>query len=135
MSAPLYVDTAPELAAFASAVRQEAGARVGVDTEAASFHRYRDRIYLVQVSSPTQTALIDPVAIGDLTPIGTLLADSRLEKTFHDADYDLRVLDRPGGGNFSLRPAMTSPSSPPAIQPNAGRRGRKANGVPACRTG
>jgi len=97
VSAPLYVDTAPELAAFVSAVRQEAGARVGVDTEAASFHRYRDRIYLVQVSSPTQTALIDPVAIGDLTPIGTLLADSRLEKTFHDADYDLRVLDRDYG--------------------------------------
>jgi ribonuclease D len=97
VSAPLYVDTAPELAAFVSAVRQEPRARVGVDTEAASFHRYRDRIYLVQVSSPTQTALIDPVAIDDLNPIGALLADPGLEKTFHDADYDLRVLDRDYG--------------------------------------
>jgi ribonuclease D len=97
VSAPLYVDTAPELATFVSAVRQEPRARVGVDTEAASFHRYRDRIYLVQVSSPTQTALIDPVAIDDLNPIGSLLADPGLEKTFHDADYDLRVLDRDYG--------------------------------------
>ena len=97
MSAPLYVDTAPELAAFVSAVRSERGARVGVDTEAASFHRYRDRIYLLQVSSPTQSAVIDPVAINDLGPIGSLLADPQLEKTFHDADYDLRVLDRDFG--------------------------------------
>jgi len=93
----LYVDTGPELAAFITAVRRES--RVGVDTEAASFHRYRDRIYLLQVSSPSQTALIDPVAIAkpDLGPVGAMLADPQLEKTFHDADYDLRVLDRDYG--------------------------------------
>jgi ribonuclease D len=97
VSAPSYVDTGPELAAFITAVRRES--RVGVDTEAASFHRYRDRIYLLQVSSPTQTALIDPVAIAttDLGPVGAMLADPQLEKTFHDADYDLRVLDRDYG--------------------------------------
>jgi len=92
-----YVDTPQELAAFIASVRTES--RVGVDTEAASFHRYRDRIYLLQVSSPTQTALIDPVAIAapDLGPVGALLADPQLEKVFHDADYDLRVLDRDYG--------------------------------------
>ena len=97
MTAPRYVDTPNELAEFTSAVRRES--RVGVDTEAASFHRYRDRIYLLQVSSPTQTALIDPVAIAaaDLGPFGALLADPQLEKVFHDADYDLRVLDRDYG--------------------------------------
>ena len=97
MSAPLYIDTAPELAAFVTAARREH--RIGVDTEAASFHRYRDRIYLLQVSSPTQTAVIDPVAIAapGLEPFGGLLADPQVEKTFHDADYDLRVLDRDYG--------------------------------------
>jgi ribonuclease D len=92
-----YVDTPQDLAGFISAVRGES--RVGVDTEAASFHRYRDRIYLLQVSSPTQTALIDPVAIAaaDLGPVGALLGDPQLEKVFHDADYDLRVLDRDYG--------------------------------------
>src|SRR6266540_3335225 len=94
---PGYVDTPQALAALIAAVRKES--RVAVDTEAASFHRYRDRIYLLQVSSPTQTALIDPVAIAasDLGPFGTLLADPQLEKVFHDADYDLRVLDRDYG--------------------------------------
>lgn len=90
-----YADTPQKLAAFVAAVRREA--RVGVDTEAASFHRYRDRIYLLQVSSATQTALIDPLAITDLAPVGALLGDLEVEKVFHDADYDLRVLDRDYG--------------------------------------
>jgi len=89
---PGYVDTPQALAALIAAVRKES--RVAVDTEAASFHRYRDRIYLLQVSSPTQTALIDPLAIADLAPFGGLLTDPHVEKVFHDADYDLRVLDR-----------------------------------------
>jgi len=97
LTLPRYVDTPHDLAALVAAVRKES--RVGVDTEAASFHRYHDRIYLLQISSPTQTALIDPVAIAapDLGPVGALLADPRLEKIFHDADYDLRVLDRDYG--------------------------------------
>jgi len=96
-ASPRYVDTPQDLAALVAAVRKES--RVGVDTEAASFHRYRDRIYLLQISSPTQTAIIDPVAIAapDLGPVGALLADLQLEKIFHDADYDLRVLDRDYG--------------------------------------
>lgn len=87
-----YVATPQALAEVAAAMRGER--QVAVDTEAASFHRYRDRIYLLQVSSRTETALIDPLAVADLTPFGALLADPAVEKTFHDADYDLRVLDR-----------------------------------------
>ena len=90
-----YADSPQKLAAFIAAVRRES--RVAVDTEAASFHRYRDRIYLLQVSSATQTALIDPLAITDLDPVGALLTDAGVEKVFHDADYDLRVLDRDYG--------------------------------------
>jgi ribonuclease D len=70
---------------------------VAVDTEAASFHRYRDRICLVQVSSASHAAIIDPLALNDLAPVGDLLADRAVEKVFHDADYDLRTLDRDYG--------------------------------------
>lgn len=90
-----YIDTPPKLAAFIAGVRREP--RVGVDTEAASFHRYRDRIYLLQVSSASQTALIDPLAVTDLGAFGALLSDPHIEKVLHDADYDLRVLDRDYG--------------------------------------
>ena len=67
---------------------------VAADTEAASFHRYRDRIFLIQLSSPATTVLVDPLALPDLSPIGELLGDPAVEKIFHDADYDLRILDR-----------------------------------------
>lgn len=90
-----YVDAPQKLAALTAALSREP--RLGVDTEAASFHRYKDRIYLLQVSSATQTALIDPLAVSDLAPVATLLSDARIEKVFHDADYDLRVLDRDYG--------------------------------------
>src|SRR2546426_11657246 len=70
---------------------------VAVDTEAASFHRYHDRIFLIQLSSPSRTEIIDPLAVADLSPVGRLLADPKVEKIFHDADYDLRILDRDYG--------------------------------------
>ncbi len=89
------IDTPQALAPLIAAMRKSP--TVGMDTEAASFHRYRDRIYLLQVSSATETALIDPLAISDLSPVGALLADPNVEKVFHDADYDLRVLDRDYG--------------------------------------
>jgi ribonuclease D len=70
---------------------------VAVDTEAASFHRYHDRVYLVQVSTRELTAVIDPLAVKDLSGLGRLLADPGTEIVLHDADYDLRILDRDYG--------------------------------------
>ncbi len=69
---------------------------IAVDTEAASFHRYHDRVYLLQLSSRDTTAVVDPLAV-DLTPFGAMLADPSVEVVFHDADYDLRLLDREFG--------------------------------------
>lgn len=66
---------------------------LAVDTEAASFHRHLDRIYLIQVSTRTQTAIIDPLGVRDLSAFGALLADQTREVVFHDADYDLRLFD------------------------------------------
>jgi ribonuclease D len=71
--------------------------RIAFDTEAASFHRYVDRVYLIQLSSDSETALIDPLEITNLEPIGAILEDPRVEVVFHDADYDLRVLNRDYG--------------------------------------
>ncbi len=71
--------------------------RLGIDTEGASFHRYVDRIYLLQVSSEQETAIVDPLAISDLSSFGRLLSDPAIELVFHDADYDLRTLDRDYG--------------------------------------
>jgi ribonuclease D len=66
---------------------------LAVDTEAASFHRFHDRIYLLQLSSRRETAVVDPLAVTSLAPLAAALADPAIEIVFHDADYDLRLLN------------------------------------------
>ncbi len=66
---------------------------LAVDTEAASFHRFHDRIYLLQLSSRHETAVVDPLAVTSLAPLAAALADPAVEIVFHDADYDLRLLN------------------------------------------
>jgi len=90
-----YIQTPEALAEAMAALEREP--LVAVDTEAASFHRYHDRIFLIQLSSPSRTEIIDPLAVADLSPVGRLLANQKIEKIFHDADYDLRILDRDYG--------------------------------------
>ncbi len=87
-----YVDNSHELAALVKRVASEP--LIAVDTEAASFHRYIDRIYLIQLSTREETAIIDPLTVTDVAELGAVLADPAVEVIFHDADYDLRILDR-----------------------------------------
>jgi ribonuclease D len=89
------IETAADLAALVDRLRGEP--LVAMDTEAASFHRFHDRVYLLQLSSRRETAVVDPLATGTLDPVGELLADPAIEIIFHDADYDLRLLDREYG--------------------------------------
>lgn len=95
MSPPLLIQSQPELDALF--VRLQGAPLLALDTEAASFHRYVDRVYLLQISSRSETAVIDPLAVASLAPLGRVLADSDTEIVFHDADYDLRLLDREYG--------------------------------------
>src|SRR2546430_17489106 len=63
-----YIRTPEALAESVAAFRRQP--LVGADTEAASFHRYRDRIFLVQLSSRDgRTAIIDPLTLPDLAPL------------------------------------------------------------------
>jgi ribonuclease D len=87
-----YIDTPSTLDAAVARLRDR---RVlAVDTEAAGYHRYLDRLSLLQISGPETNYLIDPFALADLEPVTALLADPEVEIVFHDADYDLRILDR-----------------------------------------
>jgi ribonuclease D len=85
------VERPAQLREFLQAVADEPA--LAVDTEAASFHRHLDRIYLIQVSTRSLTAIIDPLGVKDLSGFGALLADQEREIVFHDADYDLRLFD------------------------------------------
>jgi ribonuclease D len=87
---PLYLDDADAVERFVDSIARER--LLAVDTEGASFHRFHDRIYLLQLSTREQTAVIDPLPIGTPKALGRMLEDAKVEIVFHDADYDLRLL-------------------------------------------
>jgi ribonuclease D len=70
---------------------------LALDTEGASFHRFLDRIYLLQISTRDRSAIIDPLPIGSPALLGDLLQSNAVEVVFHDADYDLRLLHQDYG--------------------------------------
>ncbi len=81
--------------AFSQLIGHLAGTPVvALDTEASSFHRYHERLGLVQLSDRQDTWLLDPLAIADMAPLGALLGSAEGETVIHDADYDLRLLKR-----------------------------------------
>ena len=91
----LYFDTSDAVDGFLASI---GAARIlALDTEGASFHRYVDRIYLLQLSTREQTAILDPLPIGTPRRLGAMLEDPNVEIVFHDADYDLRLLQRDYG--------------------------------------
>lgn len=90
MHTPIYLDRSSDVDTFLASIGSVR--RIALDTEGASFHRFVDRIYLLQLSTRDQTAIIDPVPIGRPAGLGKLLEDPKVEIVFHDADYDLRLL-------------------------------------------
>ncbi len=70
---------------------------LALDTEGASFHRFIDRVYLLQLSTRRTTAILDPLSIDKPARLGALLEDPKVEVVFHDADYDLRLLHQDYG--------------------------------------
>ncbi|MBI2094694.1 MAG: HRDC domain-containing protein [Candidatus Omnitrophica bacterium] len=66
-----------------------------VDTEADSLHHYAEKLCLVQISTPDDDLVIDPLAGLDLGPLCRLLEEKKL--VFHGADFDIRMLKKSSG--------------------------------------
>src|SRR5512138_1483490 len=90
---PSFVADAPAVEALAR--RLAAEPVLAVDTESNSFHVYRERICLVQISTRDEDFIVDPLAV-DLAPLGAVLCDGR-ETVLHGADYDVRCMKREWG--------------------------------------
>ncbi len=96
MAAPFsLINTSAELGALMDQLRKEPV--LALDTEASSFHRYKERICLIQLSTRKSTWLIDPLTVEDMAPLGMMLEDPAIEWVIHDADYDLRMLKKQYG--------------------------------------
>jgi len=68
--------------------------RVSVDTESNSLHAFREQVCLVQFSTQRTDYILDPFVFADLSALGPLFRDSKIEKIFHAAEYDLICLKR-----------------------------------------
>jgi ribonuclease D len=87
---PVYLDTPERASSFLDSIADVR--ELAIDTEGASFHRYVDRIYLLQLSTQHHSAILDPLHTGKLPKLGALIENRDVELIFHDADYDLRLL-------------------------------------------
>ena len=90
-----YIDTPDQIELFLDDIT---GVReLALDTEGASFHRFIDRIYLLQITTRERSAVIDPIPLGTPARLGQILEDPAVEVVLHDADYDLRLLHQDYG--------------------------------------
>ena len=97
--------TAPVLVADAGALHNLVGqlaghAVVAVDTESNSLHAYRERVCLIQFSTPDADFIVDPIKLRDLAALGPLFANPDQQKIFHAAEYDIICLRRDYGFDF-----------------------------------
>jgi ribonuclease D len=86
------IETMPDLERLGEELAE--ATLIAADTEAAGYHRYQDRLCLLQLSTRDHTWIVDTVALGSLNPIADAFERPEVEVVFHDADYDLRLLDR-----------------------------------------
>ena len=93
------VTDAPRLASVLQALSRDR--RIVLDTESDGFHRYPEQLCLIQLAIQDRLYIVDPLAIGDMGPLGQVLGDEGIEKVLHAADYDIRCLDREWG--FRIR--------------------------------
>ncbi len=73
---------------------------LAVDLESNSMHAYRERVCLVQLAAGGECFVLDPLAVEDLSALGSILADPGVAKVGHGCDYDVRSLDRDYGFRF-----------------------------------
>jgi ribonuclease D len=95
-SSPFTIATVPaQLNELAQRLAKEV--QLGVDTESNSLHAYKERLCLLQFSTDKEDAVVDPLAVEDLSALAGIFGSAEIEKIFHAAEYDLIVLNRDYG--------------------------------------
>lgn len=67
---------------------------IGVDTEFMRERTYFAKLCLIQVATDDTSAIIDPLAIDDLSPLCDLICDESVLKVFHAGGQDLEIFYR-----------------------------------------
>lgn len=94
MSVPAWIDSPGALTPIVS--RVDPDLRLGVDAEGDGLYRYRSRLCMMQICGGELEALIDTLALDDLTPLQPLLGEDGPLKVLHDVSFDAKMLDQRG---------------------------------------
>ncbi|MSR22921.1 MAG: ribonuclease D [Gemmatimonadetes bacterium] len=87
-----YVDDGAGMEAVASALAT--ADRIALDCEAAGYHRYSDRLCLLQIAAGSATFLVDTLAVNPASDLRQALEDPTVEVVMHGADFDIRLMHR-----------------------------------------
>lgn len=86
----MYISTYEELDSFCRRAGEVPA--VAIDTEFLREKTYHAKLCLVQVATHDECAVIDPMAIEDLSPLSDLLVRPETVKVFHACSQDMEVL-------------------------------------------
>lgn len=86
------LSTTEDLAEFVD--RARGAPAIGLDTEFMREKTYFPRLCLVQLSLADGTVIVDPLAIGDLSPLFSVLRDTKIVKVLHAGTQDLEIFYR-----------------------------------------
>jgi ribonuclease D len=85
-----FIDTEEQLTNICQQFSNKAF--LAIDTEFVRNHTYYPILALIQICDGEQIALIDPVALDDLSPLMKVLYDESITKVLHSARQDLEIL-------------------------------------------
>jgi len=68
--------------------------RLAIDIEADSLYHYYEKVCLIQLSSDSDTYILDPLAVKNIGDLAPLMSNPSVEKVFHAAGYDVHCLRR-----------------------------------------
>jgi ribonuclease D len=91
------VDTPAGLELLADILQREPV--ISVDIEADSMYHFQEKVCLLQLAGSERNAIVDTLALRDLSPLKAIFRDAEICKVFHGADYDVRSLYR----DFEIR--------------------------------
>jgi len=95
----MVIQTVRELKEFCESLHDSHA--IGIDTEFVGEGRYSPELGIIQVAAQDRAALVDAVAISDLSPLIPIFTRSTTEKVVHAGLIDLRILFRSLGHTIS----------------------------------
>lgn len=94
-----YIQTQPSLDQALKTI--QASSYLALDTESSSFYTYINELCLLQFSCEGLHGIVDPLAGLDLSGLGRIMEDPKIEKIFHAAASDIVELKRDLGWKFA----------------------------------